>query len=109
MDSVLYLGSIDIDAPSLAEVCRRYGVRQLSLFGSAVGGEMCPESDIDIMVEFEPAVRIGVDQVRIPRRRIGVVGWAQSRLGYQARTEALDTPTGSQRCPRHLCGMRPHS
>jgi len=43
-----------------AEVCRRYGVKELALFGSAVRGEMRPESDIDIMVEFEPGVRIGL-------------------------------------------------
>ena len=43
-----------VDSPSLAEVCRRYGVKELSLFGSLVNGEMSPESDIDIMVEFEP-------------------------------------------------------
>ena len=41
-------------------MCRRYSVKELSLFGSAVRGEMRPESDVDIMVEFEPGVRIGV-------------------------------------------------
>ncbi len=60
MDSVLHLGSMEIDGPSLAEVCRRYGVRELSLFGSVARGEMHPESDIDIMVEFESDVRIGL-------------------------------------------------
>ncbi|MBS1829500.1 MAG: nucleotidyltransferase family protein [Acidobacteria bacterium] len=49
-----------IDGSSLVEVCRRYGVKELSLFGSAARGEMRPESDIDIMVEFEPGVRIGL-------------------------------------------------
>jgi predicted nucleotidyltransferase len=42
------------------EVCRRYGVKELSLFGSAIRGEMRPDSDIDILVEFEPGVRIGL-------------------------------------------------
>lgn len=51
---------MQVDGSSLAEVCRRYGVRELSLFGSAVRDEMRPESDIDIMVEFEPGVRIGL-------------------------------------------------
>ena len=60
MNQTLQLGETHIDNPSLAEVCRRYGVKELSLFGSAVRGEMRPESDIDIMVEFEPGVRIGL-------------------------------------------------
>src|SRR5258708_35559745 len=60
MNQTLHLGDTQIDGPSLAEVCRRYGVKELSLFGSAVRGEMRPESDIDIMVEFEPGVRVGV-------------------------------------------------
>ena len=60
MNQTLQLGDTQVDSPSLAEVCRRYGVKELSLFGSAVRGEMRPESDIDIMVEFEPGIRIGL-------------------------------------------------
>jgi len=60
MNQTFQLGDRQVDAPSLVEVCRRYGVKELSLFGSAVRGEMRPDSDIDIMVEFEPCVRIGL-------------------------------------------------
>jgi hypothetical protein len=60
MNQMLQLGDTQVDGPTLAEVCRRYGVKELSLFGSAVRGETRPESDIDIMVEFEPGVRVGV-------------------------------------------------
>lgn len=60
MRQTLQLGNMQVDDSSLAAVCRRYGVKELSLFGSAARGEMRPESDIDVMVEFEPGVRIGV-------------------------------------------------
>ena len=60
MNETLQLGDAKVDATSLAEVCRRYSVKELSLFGSAVRGELRPESDIDIMVEFEPGVRTGL-------------------------------------------------
>lgn len=60
MNQTLQLGDTQVDGPSLAEVCRRYGVKELSLFGSAVRGEARSESDIDLMVEFVPGVRIGV-------------------------------------------------
>ena len=60
MNQALQLGGIQVGSPTLAELCRRYSVKELSLFGSAARGEMGPESDIDIMVEFEPGVRIGL-------------------------------------------------
>lgn len=60
MNQLLQLGGIQADSPMLAQLCRRYGVTELSLFGSAARGEMGPESDIDIMVEFEPGARIGL-------------------------------------------------
>jgi len=40
---------------SIAELCRRYHVRRLELFGSAVGNNFDPQSsDVDFLVEFEP-------------------------------------------------------
>jgi predicted nucleotidyltransferase len=60
MNQVLQPGGIQVGSPTLAELCRRYSVKELSLFGSAARGEMGPESDVDIMVEFEPGVRIGL-------------------------------------------------
>ncbi len=44
----------------LAEICRRYQIKELSLFGSTVRGEAGPESDIDLLVEFLPGAKIGL-------------------------------------------------
>jgi len=60
MSLTVYLGDAQVDAAKLADLCQRYGVTELSLFGSAVRGEMGPHSDIDVMVEFDPAARIGI-------------------------------------------------
>ncbi len=38
----------------LSALCRKYGIRKLSVFGSAARNEMKPGSDIDLLVEFEP-------------------------------------------------------
>jgi len=46
--------AVEVDRERLAELCRRYHVRQLSLFGSAVRNELRPESDIDFLIEFDP-------------------------------------------------------
>lgn len=50
-------GELKIPRDRLAALCRQYGVRKLSLFGSAARGDMTPESDVDLMVEFEPGSR----------------------------------------------------
>lgn len=60
MNQTLQLGKAQIDASALSDLCRRYSVKELSLFGSAARGEMHPGSDIDLMVEFQPGVRIGL-------------------------------------------------
>ena len=38
----------------IAAFCRRHHIRELALFGSAIHGDMRAESDIDVLVEFEP-------------------------------------------------------
>jgi uncharacterized protein len=44
---------LPINRDSLAALCRRHGVRRLSLFGSLLKGTAGPDSDVDILVEFE--------------------------------------------------------
>ena len=39
---------------------RQRGVRHAALFGSCARGEQRPDSDVDIMIEVDPAARIGV-------------------------------------------------
>ena len=38
----------------LGAFCRRHRIRKLSLFGSVVHGGFGPDSDIDVLVEFDP-------------------------------------------------------
>ena len=42
-----------ISKDKLAGFCKRNHIRKLSVFGSAVRGELQPDSDIDLLVEFE--------------------------------------------------------
>jgi predicted nucleotidyltransferase len=42
----------------LADFCRQYQVRELALFGSTLRQEHRPDSDVDLLVSFEPAARI---------------------------------------------------
>ena len=45
---------IDIPKAKLADFCRRNRIRRLALFGSVVRDDFGPESDVDVLVEFEP-------------------------------------------------------
>jgi hypothetical protein len=58
MSHTLQLGCTQVEEAELADLCRRYGVRELSLFGSAVRNEMRPDSDLDLLVEFLPEAQV---------------------------------------------------
>lgn len=50
---------IEMPTAQIREICRRYQVRELSIFGSAARGDLQPHSDIDVLVEFLPEANIG--------------------------------------------------
>jgi len=45
---------IDIPKEEVAEFCRRNHIRRLALFGSVLRDDFGPDSDVDVLVEFEP-------------------------------------------------------
>ena len=45
---------LNVDQKALAELCRRHRIRRLSRFGSVLKGTARPDSDVDLLVEFEP-------------------------------------------------------
>ncbi len=47
-------GTHEVDPAHLAELCRRFHVRRLSVFGSVLAGRSGKDSDLDLLVEFEP-------------------------------------------------------
>ena len=50
---------ISIPQAKITDFCRRNQVKSLALFGSVLRADFRPESDIDLLVEFEPGARIG--------------------------------------------------
>jgi len=50
---------IDVPKYEVAEFCRRNRIRRMALFGSVLREDFAPESDVDVLVEFEPDVRLG--------------------------------------------------
>src|SRR5213593_600204 len=45
---------IPIDRERIAAFCRRHHIRKLSFFGSVLRDDFGPDSDVDVLVEFEP-------------------------------------------------------
>lgn len=52
--------TLEVDGERLAHVCRRHRIRRLSLFGSRLKGTARPDSDVDLLVEFEPGATPGL-------------------------------------------------
>ena len=50
---------IPIDRERIAAFCRRHHIRKLALFGSVLRDDFGPDSDVDVLVEFEPGQVIG--------------------------------------------------
>ncbi|MDE2376594.1 nucleotidyltransferase family protein [Bradyrhizobium sp.] len=51
---------IFLDNEALKAVCQRHRIRRLALFGSTLKGTNRPDSDIDLLVEFEPGATPGL-------------------------------------------------
>jgi hypothetical protein len=45
---------IAVDREAVADFCRRHHIRRLALFGSVLRDDFTPDSDVDVLVEFEP-------------------------------------------------------
>jgi hypothetical protein len=51
---------IDIPKKKIAEFCRQNRIRRLAFFGSVLRDDFGPESDVDVLVEFESGARVGL-------------------------------------------------
>lgn len=77
---------ISISKPAIAEFCRRNGIRRLSFFGSVLRDDFRPDSDIDVLVEFQPGRMVGWDIINIEDELSHLLGGRKVDL---VRTSAL--------------------
>jgi len=54
-----------VDRERLADICRRYQVQRLEVFGSRANGTARPDSDVDLLVTFRPGAIIGLRFVEL--------------------------------------------
>lgn len=50
---------IEIDHEQIADFCRRWRITEFSLFGSVLRDDFRPDSDVDVLVTFEPGAHPG--------------------------------------------------
>ena len=50
------MGNVQIEVPQgiISEFCKRNNIRKLALFGSVLRGDFRENSDVDVLIEFEP-------------------------------------------------------
>ncbi|MFH1741276.1 MAG: nucleotidyltransferase family protein [bacterium] len=65
---------VEIPKDKIAEFCRQRHIRKLSLFGSILRDDFRPDSDIDVLVEFEPGTRVGLRFFTIERELSELIG-----------------------------------
>jgi predicted nucleotidyltransferase len=53
------MNNVRISRKQLKAFCQRYQVRRLALFGSQARGDARPESDVDLLVTFQPGTQVG--------------------------------------------------
>jgi uncharacterized protein len=65
---------IDIPQSALADFCRRHYIKKMSFFGSVLRDDFRPDSDVDVLVVFEPGHTPGWDIVRIQDELAALLG-----------------------------------
>jgi uncharacterized protein len=53
------IAGLDLDMQRLADLCRRYGIARLEVFGSVGRGEQTADSDVDLLYELAPGASLG--------------------------------------------------
>jgi len=65
---------VEFSRETLDAICRRYGIRRLSVFGSALRDDFSPDSDLDLLVEFQPSRTPGFAFFRLEKELTDLFG-----------------------------------
>lgn len=66
---------VNLTKEQIADFCQRNHIRKLAFFGSVLRDDFRPDSDVDILVDFDPEAKIGLfDVARIQRQLSSLIG-----------------------------------
>lgn len=57
------IANLQLDRDVINEFCRKWQIRELSIFGSVLREDFGPQSDLDFLVSFEPGVPLDIDRL----------------------------------------------
>jgi len=90
---------IKIPKDAVAKFCQRNRICRLALFGSVLRDDFAPDSDVDVLVEFQPDARVG--------------GWRLSQLGKNCQRywagKWICIPSGESKATGTGCSGRRYS
>ena len=64
------MARIEVDEKRIAAFCREHQIRRLALFGSALRDDFRPESDVDVLVVFDPGFAPGLLRIASMEREL---------------------------------------
>jgi uncharacterized protein len=65
---------VNVAPDKIAEFCARHNIRKLALFGSVLRDDFNEESDVDVLVEFEPDAAVGLNFFSIEQELSMILG-----------------------------------
>ncbi len=83
------IDDLDPNDERLAQVCRRYGVGRLDVFGSMSRGDAGPTSDIDVLYELAPGARLGWEIENLADELAEILGRPVDLVSRRALNERL--------------------
>jgi uncharacterized protein len=67
------MSRIELPQDRIAEFCQRHRIRRLSLFGSALRDDFTPDSDVDLLIEFEEGATVGLIRLSAMEIELGEI------------------------------------
>ncbi len=85
---------VSVNKTEVAEFCRTKHIRRLALFGSVLRPDFGPDSDVDVLVEFEPGHTPGLFGVARMERELSAL-WGGRRVDLRTPEDLSDYFRGS--------------
>ncbi|MEX0643124.1 MAG: nucleotidyltransferase domain-containing protein [Pirellulales bacterium] len=80
---------VSLNPDELAAFCRQHGIRKLAFFGSVLRADFSPQSDVDVLLEFEPEADRRLSYFRLARIQLELEQLLGRRVDLTL-TNALD-------------------